>query len=141
MGYDIDQEVTTLTTDECWELLEANRLARLAVSVADRPDIFPINYATSGRKLYLRTSQGSKLLEIAINRHVALEIDTVGEADASSVVVHGEARELKTDREIEAAERLPLRPQIGTFKPVYVEIVPTGVDGRRFVLGPEPEAL
>ncbi|WP_127127140.1 pyridoxamine 5'-phosphate oxidase family protein [Georgenia sp. SYP-B2076] len=139
MGYDINEEVTTLTADQCWELLGTTNIGRLAVSVGDRPDIFPVNYASDAGKLYFRTSPGSKLLELTINRQVAFETDSLGQDTAWSVVVHGEARELKNDREIEAAARLPLRPSIGTFKPVYVEIRATAVDGRSFVLGPEPE--
>lgn len=140
MGFDTERQVITLTEDQCWALLDANDLGRLAVSVGDRPDIYPINYVSHGRKLYLRTSQGSKLLELTINRHVALEIDDIAEDQASSVVVHGDARELESDDELAAAQALPLRPRVATFKPVYVEITPTDVSGRTFVFGPEPES-
>ncbi|PFG41159.1 nitroimidazol reductase NimA-like FMN-containing flavoprotein (pyridoxamine 5'-phosphate oxidase superfamily) [Georgenia soli] len=139
MGFDAERQVTMLDEDECWRLLEAKDLGRLAVSVQDQPDIFPINYATSRRRLYLRTAQGSKLLELTINSHVALEIDDIGTDSAVSVVVQGTARQLEAEAETEAAEQLHLRPRVGDGKPVFVEITPVNVEGRRFHLPPESE--
>jgi uncharacterized protein len=136
MGFDAEGRVTILDEDECWRLLEAKDLGRLAVSVQDQPDIFPINYVASGHRLYLRTAQGSKLLELTINSHVALEIDELGPDTAVSVVVQGRARQLETEAELEAAERLHVRPLVGTEKPVFVEITPVKVAGRRFHLLP-----
>jgi len=139
MGFDAERQVIILDEDECWRLLEAKNLGRLAVSVQDQPDIFPINYVASGRRLYLRTAQGSKLLELTINSHVALEIDEIGTDSAVSVVVQGTARQLETEAETEAAERLHVRPRVGTDKPVFVQITPVNVEGRRFHLLPESE--
>jgi uncharacterized protein len=132
MGFDAERQVTILDEDECWRLLEAKDLGRLAVSVQDQPDIFPVNYATSRRRLYLRTAQGSKLLELTINSHVAIEIDEIGSDSAVSVVVQGTARQLETQAETEAAEQLHVRPRVGNGKPVFVEITPVNVEGRRF---------
>jgi uncharacterized protein len=139
MGIDAERRTTNLDEDQCWGLLEAKSFGRLAVSVQDQPDIFPINYVASGRRLYLRTAQGSKLLELTINSHVALEIDEVGTDSAVSVVVQGTARQLETEAETEAAERLHVRPRVGTEKPVFVMIAPVNVEGRRFQLLPESE--
>ncbi|WP_043496808.1 pyridoxamine 5'-phosphate oxidase family protein [Georgenia sp. SUBG003] len=137
MGFDAERQVTILDEDESWRLLEAKNLGRLAVSVHDQPDIFPINYVASGRRLYLRTGQGSKLLELTINSHVALEIDEMGTDSAVSVVVQGAARQLETEAETEAAERLHVHPRVGPDKPVFVEITPVNVEGRRFHLLPD----
>ena len=43
------------------------------MSVAGRPDIFPINYVTADRAIYLRSAEGSKLVSVVINRRVAFE--------------------------------------------------------------------
>ena len=139
MGFDAERLVTILDEDECWRLLEAKNLGRLAVSVQDQPDIFPINYVASRRRLYLRTSPGSKLLELTINSHVAPEIDEIGTDSAVSVVVQGKARQLETEAETEAAEELHVRPRVGTDKPVFVEISSVNVEGRRFHLLPDSE--
>lgn len=134
-----NDRIRDLTDLECWELLEANDLARLAVSVGDRPDIYPITYVTHGGKIYLRTFHGSKLLGLAINNQVAVEVDHVEEEHGSSVVVHGHARLLESEAEIQAASALPLRSRLEITEPVYVEITADEVSGRAFRFTPRPE--
>lgn len=132
-------EMRILSEDEAWALLEENSLGRLAFAVAGDPDIVPINYCASGRRLYFRTAGGSKLLGLTINRNVAFEIDVINSDTARSVVLTGQARRLQTNEEIEFADSLPLRPWIPTLKYQYVEIEPEQVHAREYHLGPEPE--
>ncbi|MFD1504970.1 pyridoxamine 5'-phosphate oxidase family protein [Georgenia yuyongxinii] len=136
MDYDDGDRIKSLTELQCWELVESEDLARLAVSVDDRPDIFPVTYVSHGGKLYVRTTQGSKLLELAINNQVAVEIDKVQEDSATSVVMHGQARRLESEAEILAAEKLPLRTRRQITSPVYIEITPSDVNGRWFDFSP-----
>jgi len=139
MDIDDQSPIEHLDEDACWELLLSSSLGRLALSVANEPDIFPVNFVAADRRLYFRTAEGSKLLELTVNDRVAFETDGVGREEAWSVVVKGTARILEKRAEIDAAEELPLRPLIPTLKYIYVEITPQEVFGRRFVLGPEPE--
>ncbi|WP_210424460.1 pyridoxamine 5'-phosphate oxidase family protein [Gephyromycinifex aptenodytis] len=132
-------EMRILSEDEAWALLEENSLGRLAFAVAGDPDIVPINYCASGRRLYFRTAGGSKLLGLTINQSVAFEVDTIEDDVARSVVLSGQARKLETSAEIEFADSLPLRPWVPTLKYQYVEIEPDEVNGRQYHLGPEPE--
>ena len=129
----------SLTENDCWELLLSASLGRLAVAVAHDIEIFPLNFIAADRRLLFRTAEGTKLLALTVNNRVALETDAVGRGDAWSVVVKGVARVLDTQAEIDAANELPLRPQVPTLKYIWVEIVPTEVTGRRFDLTPEPE--
>jgi nitroimidazol reductase NimA-like FMN-containing flavoprotein (pyridoxamine 5'-phosphate oxidase superfamily) len=131
--------VRTLSTDECWELLLSSSFGRLAASVADDIEIFPLNFVAADGRLLFRTAEGTKLLALTVNNRVALETDDIGRADAWSVVVKGIARVLDTQAEIDAANALPLRPLVPTLKYIWVEITPTEVTGRRFALEPEPE--
>ncbi len=133
--------VQVLTEEECWNALRSGSLGRLALSVGGIPDIFPVNFVAADRNLFFRTASGTKLLELTVNNRVAFETDGVGRDEAWSVIVHGTARALETQREIDDAAGLPLRPLIPTVKPVFVEIVPQSVTGRRFTLGPEPSAI
>jgi uncharacterized protein len=135
---DLDQ-VENLDSEECWQLLRSSSLGRLAVSVGDEPDIYPVNFVASDGTVLFRTAEGTKLLELTVNKRVAFETDGVGRDEAWSVVVKGTARALEKQSEIDAANELPLRPLIPTLKYVFVEITPTRVTGRRFPLGPEPE--
>jgi nitroimidazol reductase NimA-like FMN-containing flavoprotein (pyridoxamine 5'-phosphate oxidase superfamily) len=43
MATDPRSGVTILEAHTCWMLLRSSEVGRLAVSVADHPDIFPIN--------------------------------------------------------------------------------------------------
>ncbi|NVM99823.1 pyridoxamine 5'-phosphate oxidase family protein [Arthrobacter sp. SDTb3-6] len=138
MNRDEDPGVV-LTCDEAWRLLEGSRFGRLAVSVANQPDVFPLNFFASGDKVWIRTNPGSKLAELTINSRVAFEADEVSDGAAWSVVVKGTARILESQTEIDAADRLPLEPWLKTRKWTYVEITPSSVSGRKFQLGAEPE--
>jgi uncharacterized protein len=122
-----------LRLEECWELLRAQELGRLAFTVVDELHITPINYAVDGQTLLFRTAAGNKLFGVELGGEVAFEIDDIGEDEATSVVVRGRARHLEEDEE-HRADNLPLRPWVGSDKPNVVEIVPTDVTGRRFPL-------
>jgi nitroimidazol reductase NimA-like FMN-containing flavoprotein (pyridoxamine 5'-phosphate oxidase superfamily) len=131
--------VELLDEGECWSLLGEQSLGRLAVCAAKEIDIFPINFHADGNNILLRTAQGTKLLEMAVNGHVALETDGYTDQEAWSVVVKGEARRLERQTEIDAADQRPLKPWIPTLKYVYVEITPTKLTGRRFERAEEPD--
>jgi len=107
--------------------------------VAGEPDIFPVNYLTADRKVYLRTAPGNKLAQLTINSRVLLETDGVLSDEAWSVVLRGSARVLTNSSELAAVEELGLKSWVPTLKDFYVEIVPTSVSGRHFQLGEQPE--
>lgn len=139
MFEDKDQPVNMLSEDECWTLLEHTSHGRLALSVGNEPDIFPINYHAHDRLLVMRTNPGEKLFQLTINAKAAFEADGVSSDEAWSVVVKGRARILESRAEIEAADQLPLRPWIRTLKYTYIEVKPTSISGRFFTLGAEPD--
>lgn len=131
-----DDVVTILDEDRCWELLESHEFGRLAFSVANAPDICPVNYCARDRKLYIRTASGSKLLSVTINHKIAFEFDQIRPTEAMSVIVYGRAREIDSQDEREFVESLPLRPWVATpQKYHYLEITPDAVSGRRFKIG------
>ncbi|MEP6296111.1 MAG: pyridoxamine 5'-phosphate oxidase family protein, partial [Ilumatobacter sp.] len=78
-----------LTTEACWELLAATSVGRLAIDIAGKPDIFPINFVVDGDALIFRTGAGTKFAASALLHDVAFEIDGYGprERTAWSVVV------------------------------------------------------
>lgn len=131
--------VVDLTPEQSWKYLEKTFHGRLAVSVNNRPSIYPLNYYAHDGVLLFRTSPGTKLAELTVNDHVAFEADGIHSDQAWSVVVKGTTRQLETQSEIDAADALPLQPWVRTLKYRYVEIRPESVTGRFFNLGPEPE--
>jgi len=134
-----DNPILELDDEQSWELLKATKHGRIVVSVAGEPDIFPVNYVTSGQKIYLRTAPGNKLAQLTINSRVLFETDGILSDEAWSVVLRGSARVLTTSAELEAVEALELKTWVPTLKDFYVEILPTSVSGRHFLFGEQPE--
>ena len=129
--------IAVLSAEDSWELLGEGQLGRLVLSAAGRIDIFPINYVADRNRIYFRTAEGSKLVELTIHDEVVFEVDHVGERSGWSVIVHGTARRLVSYGEIAAVDELNLRTWIPTAKYNYVEIVPTEITGRLVRFGEE----
>lgn len=123
-----------LSVEECWRLLRAREVGRLAISIADIPDIFPVNYTTDGASIVFRTAAGTKLAAAVLGRGVAFEIDGYEPmaGEAWSVVVKGHAHQIEHMMEYLDADRLPLFPWHADPKPEIVRITPEVVTGRRF---------
>lgn len=134
-----DNPILELDDEQSWKLLESTKHGRIVVSVAGEPDIYPVNYVTSGQKLYLRTAPGNKLAQLTINSKVLFETDGILSDEAWSIVLRGTARVLSTSAELEAVEALGLKTWVPTLKDFYVEILPTSVSGRHFLFGEQPE--
>lgn len=133
------EPIKHLTPEECWALLKANTLGRMALAAGGQLDIFPINYHADGTTLLFRTAPGTKLAELTANDQVAVEIDSYTPVDAWSVVVKGTARELQLEDEIAEADAAPLEPWAPTLKYRFVRITPTELTGRYFERAEEPE--
>ncbi len=122
-------------------MLRSRDVGRLAVSVAGRPDIFPINYIVDHGTLVVRTAEGSKLAASVVNPVVAFEVDWYSPADgeAWSVVIKGLVGEVKRLEDLVEAMDLPLFPWHAAPKQRYLRIEPEEITGRRFsVLKPDP---
>ena len=139
MIYNDMSPIEHLSDDASWAFLMSETVGRLAVSVGAHPDIFPLNYIGHEGKVYFRTAEGTKLLELTVNANVAFEADGYDETSAWSVVVIGTARAIESQGTIDILNALPLHPFAPTLKYVWVEITPTDVRGRSFEMGDEPE--
>ncbi|WP_018341346.1 pyridoxamine 5'-phosphate oxidase family protein [Corynebacterium caspium] len=136
--------IVKLTTEESLAKLRSESLGRVVVHRSAEMDIFPVNYVLDAdNRIYFRTGAGNKLFTINLNHDVLFEADHVerhaDSGTAWSVVVRGNARLVDTNKEIAHAESLPLKPWVPTIKQNYVCITIESINGRRFVLGPEPE--
>lgn len=128
-----ESPVAELTTEECWELLEAEEFGRLAYRLVDEVHLVPINYVVDARCLLFRTNSGNKLLAAALHSDVAFEIDWHDDLAAWSVVVRGELHRLQEDEE-HRVDGLLHQPWVPTLKYDVVELRPQVVTGRRFLL-------
>ena len=138
-GDAIGEPVSILSVGESWDLLASVALGRLVTSGQGEPEIFPVNFVVQRRTVLFRTAEGTKLVSAAINNRVLFEADDHNAAEGWSVIVKGTARMLRTDEEIEEAERAQLLPWTATLKLHWVRVVPVSVTGRRYHFGPEPD--
>ncbi|MEO6886134.1 MAG: pyridoxamine 5'-phosphate oxidase family protein [Jatrophihabitantaceae bacterium] len=127
-------EVTVIETHDCWNLLRSADVGRLAVSIGDHPDIFPINYLIDHGTIVFRTAAGTKLAATSTCPYVAFEVDGY-EPDAGeawSVVIKGQAKEITSIPEALDAMTFPLFPWHAGPKHRFVRIVPDDISGRQF---------
>ena len=123
-----------LSFDQCWELLAAGIVGRLALVVDDRPDIFPVNYVLDRRSIVFRSGGGTKLWGAMAARPAALEIDGYEAAaeEAWSVVARGETTVIDNEEEKAAVDALHLEPWQPGVKDHYIRLTPRALTGRRF---------
>lgn len=119
--------------DECWELAATKTVGRLAVSIKNRPDIFPVNYRVVGRALLLRTAPGVKLAAATLGSGIAFEIDDLDEVTHHgwSIVMHGTAHELDTLDDLMEAESTAVETWASSTKNRFVRIEVEEISGRR----------
>jgi len=135
MDADTYPALAVVPEDECWDLLRARRVGRLALRLGSRPHIFPINYLVAGKSIVFRTDGGTKLAGVLGGGPVAFEIDETDRTLESgwSVVVEGRAREVLEQKELERLQQSPLRPWVPGRKAHFVRIEAESVTGRRIV--------
>ncbi len=131
----LDNGVSILPVNQCWDLLAGVTLGRLVTSVDGQPEIFPVNYVVQRHTVLFRTAEGTKLVSTAINNRVLFEVDDHNVAEGWSVIIKGAARSLRTNEDIEEAERAQVLPWTSSEKSHYVRIIPEVVTGRRFRFG------
>ncbi len=79
-AYDDDEgmpDIDELTPAECERLLRASVFGRVVIAVPERPEVFPVNYATIGEAILVRTEPGSILDRWAGRAPMLVEIDQV----------------------------------------------------------------
>jgi nitroimidazol reductase NimA-like FMN-containing flavoprotein (pyridoxamine 5'-phosphate oxidase superfamily) len=123
-----------LENNECWDLLRDAEVGRLAVSIQQQPDIFPVNYVVDHGSIVFRTAEGTKLAAAVLGRSVAFEIDGYEpvSGEAWSVVIKGRATEIERVHDVLEAIDLPLFPWHASPKPRFVRIEVVELSGRRF---------
>jgi hypothetical protein len=123
-----------LAVDECWALLRGAEIGRLALIIAGKPEIFPLNFVVDHGTIVFRSAPGTKLSSSSEHPTVAFETDGFDEAGfaAWSVVVQGQLRPLVSTEPLDTL--LPLFPLHPGSKPRFMRIVPDAISGRRFLV-------
>ena len=136
----IDDGLEILGDAQCREMLSAESLGRIAVTIGGLPVILPVNYVWIDDEVVFRTSEGAKLRAASRGVVVAFEIDSYNAATCEgwSVLVIGRASEI-----LDQAERIRVDaaavPCAFGRKDRYVRIVAEMVSGRK--IRREPETL
>ncbi|MEI2731214.1 MAG: pyridoxamine 5'-phosphate oxidase family protein [Dermatophilaceae bacterium] len=131
-----DYRIEQLSEQDCWDILSREGFGRLAVAPLGEPDIFPVNFLVDDGKLLMRTAAGTKLAELTLNSSVAVETDGGRDGDTAwSVVLKGTARMVDRFTETYEHDAKHLETWLPSDKPIYVEITPHEVTGRRFLRG------
>ena len=107
-------------------------VGRLATSVNNQPEVFPVNYVVDGQSIVFRTAAGSKLEDIVTNNRVAFEADGWTEEAGWSVVLRGKAEIITDDAELALCDKMPLLPWVPTVKRNYVRVEADQITGRTF---------
>ncbi|MGB5759268.1 MAG: pyridoxamine 5'-phosphate oxidase family protein [Acidimicrobiales bacterium] len=125
-------DLVELSEEQCWWHLAEMTVGRLAVSVANRPDIFPVNYRIDGETIVVKTAPGFKLAAATLGDGVAFEVDKLDESARTgwSVVVHGTAAEVELLEDLLAADDLHVEPWASGSKNHYIRITPSDLTGR-----------
>ncbi len=122
-----------LSEQECWDLLASSEVGRIGVSIANEPEIFPINYKLHDQRIYMNTVAGTKLAAAILGPGVAFEVDNMDSATHTgwSVLCRGQASEVTGTEELLAAEDLGIRTWTNSPKARYMVIDVTHISGRR----------
>jgi uncharacterized protein len=127
------RRLVALREEECWQLLATRPWGRLAVIVAEHPEVFPIDYRVDGRTLLLRTEKGTKL-RAALGARIGFEVDEVDDVDRVgwTVMVAGYADEVFDPHDLEVD--VDVDAPLWTGERVHwLRLVPIKVTGRRLV--------
>lgn len=116
----------------CERHLAQEKVGRVAVTVDDHPEIFPVNYAFVDGRVVFRTDPGAKLDAVADDTSVCFEIDGIDEEHRVgwSVLVVGVAVRVADPDEQARLGELGLEPWTGG-RDIWVRIQPRKITGRR----------
>ncbi len=120
--------------DECMAHLAQERVGRLAVTVDQYPQVFPVNYVLDGSAVVVRTHLTREVLADT-HGSVGFEIDALDDGTHSgwSVLVQGFAEDVSDrlqDLGTERARHLPAGAWAEGHEPRTIRIVPAQVTGQ-----------
>ena len=95
--------IKELTTEECFEVLAAKRVGRLACARENQPYIVPFHFVFDGGKnCYAVSTLGQKIEWMRANSLVCVEVDDIeNQFEWTSLVVFGRYQELPDAAEFE----------------------------------------
>ncbi|MFE0462349.1 helix-turn-helix domain-containing protein [Kitasatospora sp. NPDC058965] len=124
-----------LSAEECWDLLGARGVGRIAVSTPRGPGVYPVNYAVQDRTVLYRTDPRG-VAAVRDGAPVSFQADHIDERNSSgwSVLLTGTAdRVVLPDKVDRLRAEAPARPWAGGRRPLWIRVRPEEVSGRRIL--------
>jgi nitroimidazol reductase NimA-like FMN-containing flavoprotein (pyridoxamine 5'-phosphate oxidase superfamily) len=128
---------STLTDAECWKVLRAGSVGRVAViDQHSGIEIFPVNYVVEHGTIVFRTARGTKLSAVDNEPTVAFEVDGRSpEGVTTSVVALGQAEPITAHADLLDAFDIDLSTWVEASRPFFVRIVPFELRGSSPAIG------
>lgn len=130
--------VLPLSEEQCWKYLRGQPLGRLAIVMAGRPEIFPVNYAVDDKSIVFRTARGTKLAH-GPGSVACFEIDGYDQhaREGCSVVAVGSLEEITDagDARSLALRHLRVDPLAPGARLNWIALHAEQVTGRHFASG------
>jgi len=130
-----DDVLEVLDEHQCLEYLHSGSLGRVAFTIDDELEIFPVNYACDGSIVVYRTARGTRL-ERGPRDRVAFEVDgwDSNQHKGWSVVLKGVALDVTNgidpfSKALRERKVVPLAPG---KRERWMAIYPAAITGRRF---------
>lgn len=121
-----------LSPEECWSLIEATPIGRVAFVDAGAPIVLPVTHGVRGRRIVFLSPEGGKLAAARMAPAVAFEVDDwdAEERTGWSVVAQGVAETVPAD--VADLDALGVEPWLdGAARGTWIEIRVDEVTGRR----------
>ena len=123
-----------LTAEECWRLVAASPVGRVASIDAGEPIILPVTHGVHHRSIVFRSDPGSKLEAARMAQTIAFEVDD-WDADGRrgwSVLARGAADTLYEDDVIRALETTGVEPWLeAAAEGTWIRILVQEISGRQ----------
>lgn len=118
---------------ECWDLLAAKFVGRIAYLGAAGPLILPVNYAINDDTVLFRTAPYNSLAAAMRDTAVAFEVDDIDEYLQSgwSVLIQGHATYVDEDEDLTHQRFNRPEPWAAGVRTLYIRITPRAITGRR----------
>jgi uncharacterized protein len=126
-----------LPTEQCWELIAASPVGRLAFVEAGEPMVLPVTHGVHDHQIVFRSASGTKLSAAEMQAPVAFEVDGWDESSKVgwSVLVRGTAETVYDPDEISAIRSAGSAPWMESARMgTWVRIRPNEITGRRLPL-------
>ncbi len=138
-----EPQLTTLTREECLELLRGAVVGRIGYVADGMATIIPVNFALFDGDIVFCTAKGSTLSWLNLRGRVAFEADESRPADHEgwSVLVRGVAREVTHPDELAIFRRGHMRSWLRSPHEHWVRISIEAMSGRTLHRAPPTDRI